>query len=86
MALKKQITINVLGQDIVFGNAYVKVVKVAGDKATMIASVDILTEVNGQQISRTDYSFNHELNKGNVIAQAYNYLKTLPEFSSAEDC
>jgi len=86
MALKKQLAINFLGQDISFNNAYIKVVKVNGDKTTITASVDTLTEANGQQISRVDYIFSHDLNNGNVIAQAYQHLKTLPEFAGAVDC
>jgi hypothetical protein len=86
MALRKQISTNVLGQNISFNNAYIKVVKVNGDKTTITASVDTLTEVNGQQISRVDYIFSHDLNNGNVIAQAYQHLKTLPEFAGAVDC
>ena len=86
MALSKQISTNFLGQNISFNNAYIKVVKVNGDKTNITASVDTLTQVNGEQISRIDYIFEHQLNNGNVIAQAYQHLKTLPEFSNAGDC
>jgi hypothetical protein len=32
------------------------------------------------------YSCLYDLNGSNPIAQAYNHLKTLPEFSGAKDC
>lgn len=32
------------------------------------------------------YSFDYDLNGANVIAQAYDYLKTLKEFEGAVDC
>lgn len=33
-----------------------------------------------------DFNCGHNLDNGNVIAQAYEHLKTLPEFSGATDC
>ena len=86
MALTKKITINVFGTDIDFPNSYTKVSHVIGDKNNLTASVDTYTEKSGQFISRKDCVFEHNMNGGNAIAQAYAHIKTLAEFSDAKDC
>lgn len=42
---------------------------------------DTLTQVENKR-----YSFAPNLEGKNFIAQAYDYLKTLPEFAGAQDC
>ncbi len=37
-------------------------------------------------LSAKTYSFDYDLHGSNVIAQAYEYLKTLKEFEGATDC
>ena len=41
---------------------------------------------NSEQLETGFYSFTPNLDGQNFIAQAYNHLKTLPEFSGATDC
>lgn len=62
---------------------YIKVQRVAGDKT--LVNVDVLLtgdSINGKRF----YSFAPDLNGPNFIKQAYDYLKTLPEFAGAIDC
>jgi len=99
MAIKKAITVSgigfVSGVDIVVktGNTtattpplYIKVEFVSGDKANVKASVTFTDETTNEQLMRKDYSFVPSMDGGNFIAQAYNYLKTLPDFAGAVDC
>jgi hypothetical protein len=73
------------GQETVVFNAYIKVVFVSGDKNEAVASV--VFNDNENKIEK-QYRFTvstSEFSK-NFIAQAYNHLKTLPEFAGATDC
>ena len=59
---------------------YIKVVSVQGTKETVAANVTF------SDTSKTSvYEFTPDLNGGNFIKQAYEHLKTLPEFSDAID-
>jgi hypothetical protein len=94
MALSK--TIEIKGMSInqsSFGNfengpqnfsfpAYIKVMTVGGSKEMMFATVNFRS---GAQQFNKNYSFVPNMNS-NFIAQAYNYLKTLPDFAGAVDC
>ena len=87
MALKKQITLKSnFGDDVLFSDAYIKVESLMGNKSQFRVDVAIHKKQNEQIISRNDYLFTPDLNGENFIAQAYNYLKTLPEFAGATDC
>jgi hypothetical protein len=99
MALKKAITVSgigfVSGVDIVVktGNTtattsplYIKVESVFGDKANIKASVTFTDETTNEKLMRKDFSFVPSMDGGNFIAQAYNHIKTLPEFAGATDC
>ena len=86
MALKKNFTIKVYGKDVEFCDAYIKVVRIHGDKRLMAADVEIFTEPGGERLHHTSYAFPFEIEGSNVIAQAYAHIKTLPEFFGAVDC
>lgn len=97
MALRK--LIDVSGRNIVettFGmvdngvqqvsfTAYAKVVNISGDKNELTAIVHFKGET--QQFNK-QYNFkpSTEFDAPNFIKQVYLHLKTLPEFSGAEDC
>ena len=97
MALRK--TLNLEGKVIVktpFGEidngvqslsvpAYIKVVAVSGDKLKLNAVVSFKGETHS---FNKNYEFTASVESGslNFIAQAYQYLKTLPEFAGAVDC
>jgi hypothetical protein len=96
MALKKQIVVSGIAEISIdglltseqyekdLGECYIKVETVNGSKKTVLANV---TMTNKEGIVR-NYScaFEPNMNGGNFIAQAYFYLKTLPEFANAIDC
>jgi hypothetical protein len=69
-------------QDVVF-DAYIKVESVRSDKTQMSASVKIQSDSNSFY---KEYLVPVNLDGKNFIAQAYEHLKTLPEFAGATDC
>lgn len=66
-------------------SAYVKVISISGNKTQITASVNF--KGDAQQFNK-QYQVPVSVDTGsdNFIAQTYTYLKTLPEFSGAEDC
>jgi hypothetical protein len=66
-------------------NAYIVVHAVEGTKQQMRATVHFRGE--GAALTKL-YSFEPSVedDAGNFIKQAYEHLKTLPEFEGAEDC
>lgn len=95
MALKKQITVSgqsslvhngvqvSLGVQQSTMNCYIKVETVSGGKSGAVATVSF---TDGDKRFVSAYEFQPEMSNENFIAQAYKHLKTMPEFSSAEDC
>jgi hypothetical protein len=68
-------------------SAYIRVSNVAGNKEGMTAEAQFLVDgPQGELIKVVNFSFDLDLKGENPIKQAYHYLKTLPEFSDAEDC
>lgn len=87
MALQKPITLTTnLGTQATFDNAYVRVASVKVEKNYGRALVHTQKEKDGQVLEQKGYSFGYDLNGLNPLAQAYNHLKTLPEFQGAVDC
>jgi hypothetical protein len=86
MALKKDVVITRPNFDglLIHRNGYWKITRIYGDKSEMRFDVCCIvnTEIN-QQVSKY---FTPVLDGKNFIAQAYDYLKTLPEFEGAQDC
>lgn len=64
-------------------NAYIKVEIVTASKES--ANVSVSFTDNDKSILKF-YEFTPGLNGSNFIKQAYEHLKTLPEFKDAEDC
>ena len=69
-------------------NAYWKVEQVIVSKTHGIAVVSVSKDIDGakHQLNSQQFVFTPNLNGKNFIAQAYDHLKTLPEFSTAIDC
>ena len=86
MALKKDLTItkNNFEGILIARNAYWKVQKILGDK-TLIA-IDVSAFVNDVVVETVSSSFVPQIDGKNFIAQAYDHLKTLPEFAGSVDC
>jgi hypothetical protein len=66
-------------------SAYVKVIKISGNKDEIIANVNFKGDI--QQFSKQyQVPVSVETDAPNFIAQVYAHLKTLEEFAGAEDC
>lgn len=89
MALKTNIDlVNNFGQISSFKNCYCKVTQILGDKATINFKVVVMNEDKNFVYQEEAFGFNPSVdeNAKNFIAQAYEHLKTLPNFSKAQDC
>jgi hypothetical protein len=87
MALRKPLTItkeNMSGV-LSYNDAYWKVSTVSGDKETQMASVTVWTGDITDILDEKAYWFTPDMDGPNFIKQAYEHLKSLPEFSDAED-
>jgi hypothetical protein len=83
MALSKTIQTN-FGFEI--QNAYHRVSSVTiKNKTSMDVEVSIYADTDSKPVSVKGYLADYDLSSSNPIAQAYEYLKTLPEFDSATD-
>lgn len=88
MALTKEITVQRLGQDLTFPDAYINIKTLNGDKK--FVSLNVVVYSDSEKIQAIDClscSFEPDLESGvNFIAQGYNYLKTRAEYLGAVDC
>lgn len=64
-------------------DCYIKVQNVKADKENAVADVIFKS---GESLFTNFYKFPLDLIGGNPIKQAYEHLKTLPEFAGATDC
>jgi hypothetical protein len=86
MAIQKTLTKSIAGYagELVAQNTIFRVAHINGTKDILMFTVE------GKQenliIYQNEFSFTPELDSSNFIAQAYEYLKTLPEFEGATDC
>ena len=73
------------GKESVSFNAYIKVTSVVGGKDGLVAMVNFS---DGAYILEKNYNIPVSVanEAKNFIAQAYEHLKTLPEFAGATDC
>ena len=87
MALTKQVILKSnFGDDVAFDNAYVKIGALYGNKDSLRIEVNVHKTEGGAILDRRQFYFTPTLDGKNFIAQAYEFLKTLPEFSNATDC
>ena len=90
MAIKKTISFTPDGfsTPATLQDAYCKVVQINGDKTKITFDVVCFNKTDDSIIPavKKQYSFAPDINGVNFIAQAYNHLKTLPEFAGATDC
>lgn len=85
MALQKTITIDFKGTSVDFADAYLKVGMIEGDKNMVRFDLLVYRAANGRVVERRKYNFAPDMNGDNFIAQAYQHLKTLSEYSGATD-
>lgn len=87
MALSQSTTLNNnFNEPSTFPDAYIRVEKVETTKQSSTALVATYKEAEGQFLVSNLYGFVPDLTGANHIQQAYEYLKTLPEFANATDC
>jgi hypothetical protein len=86
MSLLLTINLEAFGQTLQFDQAYSTVTTVQVERDTALAVVITKTKDGSQVLSTKEYRFPHDLDGGNSIEQAYEYLKSLPEFADATDC
>lgn len=86
MALKKQYEVS---PGLVASEAYICVNNVnivRGEPAGATVHVYGNSDTSLDPLRVLCYGFEYRLDAGNPIAQAYEHLKTLPEFADAVDC
>lgn len=88
MALKVKYTKQAAGFPDVSAMSYCRAEKVNTIKNQAVCSVIYFTENKEQMLGNAEFSFVPSVadDAKNHIAQAYAYLKTLPDFTGAEDC
>ena len=88
MALSKNIDFKTQsGFEITVKDAYIRVDQISGDKNKVSCNVNFYKSSNEKTSFKGDiYKFKPNLSGENFIAQAYEYLKTMPEFAGATDC
>ena len=87
MALTKIVSLaDNFGEMIPFLNAYIKITKFAGTKSRCVCTYGIFRSSEGELLVEQSNEFSLDLNGPNPIKQAYQFLKTLPEFADATDC
>ena len=101
MALKTSTTINVFGNSTVYNNTYARIYQVETNKPIAPSEIQQQPPANSRitvmfysddsaikQLKVWHYMFDIDLsaNAANPWQQAYEYLKTLPEFADATDC
>jgi hypothetical protein len=87
MALTKTLTLaNNFGENSEFADAYIRVDRVEATRHLVSANLGYYKEGGQEFLTGTSVSFEPDLDGSNFIKQAYEHLKTLPEFEGAEDC
>jgi len=67
-------------------DAYIKVGNINGTKNWFSFTVEIKGNAEAPAVMEETHSFAPSMDGGNFVKQAYDYLKTLPEYAGAEDC
>jgi len=86
MALKISKQVEAYGRTLSFPDAYARIESINGGKAHIEANVVVRDAKDGAVLSTIQAYFLPNLDGPNFIAQAYEHLKTLPEFEGAMDC
>ena len=89
MALQKTVSLkNNLGEKTIVENAYIKVNQVIFNKHQSLGVIEFKKSKDENVMTINNFEFQSIVgqNAKDAIAQGYEYLKTLPEFSGAVDC
>lgn len=85
MALQKSHKFKTEFGPVTVAECYIKVSMVEVNKNEGMANVSFYDKPNGKVLQAIIYRVPHDLNGANALAQAYNHLKILPDFSDALD-
>jgi hypothetical protein len=87
MALKKTFTlVSNFNTNVTFQDCYIRVIFVESTKETSKVTFGLFKAAVGDLLHKREMMFSHNLDGANFIAQAYEHMKTLPEFAGATDC
>ena len=86
MAIQNTQKFNTDFGQVTVAECYIKVSIVEVNKVNGMANVSFYDKPSGKLLQTKIYPVPHDLNGSNALAQAYNHLKTLPEFAGATDC
>jgi len=89
MALKISISAeNNFGQISTLTDCYCRVSRLVGDKAQMYIKMDVMNSEKNRVYREETFAFTPSVADGskNFIAQAYEYIKLLPEYVGSVDC
>lgn len=67
-------------------STYCKVSNITGTKDAIMLRLQVIDESSGVELAQKEFVFAPDMAGGNFIRQAYDHLKTLPEFDGAVDC
>jgi len=87
MAIQKTINlIDNFGVSVEFKDAYIKVDRIDANKICGTAYIYIFHGTSKKELKRDIQEFNVDLSGSNFIRQAYEHIKTLPDYTDAIDC
>jgi hypothetical protein len=86
MALTKDFNFSHEAFDVSVKNAYLKVESVISSKEEAVAKLGVRKSKDLEPVRVMSYKFLPDLNGANFIQQAYQHIKSLPEFAGAQDC
>lgn len=87
MALLKNCEKQVKGfGDVILNNGYCKITNIIGSKEQIKFTLTVINKKSNIIFKESIYKFVPNMDGGNFIKQAYEHLKTLPEFVGATDC
>jgi hypothetical protein len=72
--------------ELVCSSAYWRIEQIIGNKQSLTFVVNAYATDQGPMLHSDQFLFVPDLEGPNPIKQAYQFLKTLPEFSDAIDC
>jgi hypothetical protein len=72
--------------ELVCSSAYWRIEHISGNKQGLTFVVNAYSTNQGSTLCSNQFSFIPKLDGDNFIKQAYQFLKSLPEFADAVDC
>jgi hypothetical protein len=87
MAISKNlILIDNYGIEVGINNAYIRIASIEGNKNSIRVLLETWNSDKTKNIKVEQITFAPSLDGKNFISQAYDHIKTLPEFDNSIDC